>query len=49
MKPPVSYQGGKVRLASRILDTINPSQPFYDLCCGSGAISIWGMTAYISV
>lgn len=38
---PVAYQGGKQRLASKIIDAINPTnQLFYDLCCGSGAISI---------
>lgn len=39
---PVTYQGGKQRLAKQIVDTINPSpkQAFADLCCGSGAISI---------
>ena len=38
---PVSYQGGKQRLAKKIIDIINPSEGlFYDLCCGSGSISI---------
>jgi site-specific DNA-adenine methylase len=38
---PVAYQGGKQRLASKIIDIINPDgRIFYDLCCGSGAISI---------
>jgi len=40
--PPVTYQGGKQRIASQIIDQINPSSQtfFYDLCCGSGSISI---------
>ena len=43
---PCSYQGGKQRLASKIVDIIlkendiNDNTKFYDLCCGSGAISI---------
>lgn len=39
---PVSYQGGKQRIAPQIIDAmeINPNEPFYDLCCGSGAVSI---------
>jgi site-specific DNA-adenine methylase len=42
LTPPITYQGGKQRLAARILDRINPPRDadFYDLCCGSGAISI---------
>ena len=38
----MSYQGGKQRLAKKIVDIINPSfdKPFFDLCCGSGSISI---------
>ena len=44
--PPCSYQGGKQRLASQIVDiiykqnNINDETKFYDLCCGSGAVSI---------
>lgn len=44
--PPCSYQGGKQRLANQIVDiiyeqnNINDETKFYDLCCGSGAISI---------
>lgn len=44
--PPCSYQGGKQRLAKQIVDIIykeneiNENTKFYDLCCGSGAISI---------
>jgi len=37
----VSYQGGKGRLAEKIVDHFNMQYPkFYDLCCGSGAVSI---------
>lgn len=43
---PCSYQGGKSRLAKQIVDIIykenkiTNNTKFYDLCCGSGAISI---------
>ncbi len=43
---PCSYQGGKQRLAKRIVDifykenNINDDTKFFDLCCGSGAISL---------
>lgn len=38
---PVSYQGGKTRIASKIVDHIYVKDAYYyDLCCGSGAISI---------
>lgn len=47
---PCAYQGGKQRLAKDIVDIILKDNPclldeddntyFYDLCCGSGAISI---------
>jgi 16S rRNA G966 N2-methylase RsmD len=43
---PCSYQGGKQRLAKQIVDiffnenNIDGNTKFYDLCCGSGAISI---------
>ena len=45
LRVPCSYQGGKQRIASQIVDIILESLPsentqFYDLCCGSGAISI---------
>ena len=51
MKPdileiPCSYQGGKQRLAKQIVDifykenNINDDTKFFDLCCGSGAISL---------
>ena len=43
---PCSYQGGKQRLARQIVDifykenNINDDTKFFDLCCGSGAISL---------
>lgn len=39
---PCAYQGGKQRIADKILDIIKPdaSVPFVDLCCGTGAVSI---------
>lgn len=43
---PCAYQGGKSRIAKDIVDifykenNINEDTKFYDLCCGSGAISI---------
>lgn len=43
---PCSYQGGKQRLAKQIVDifykenNINDNTKFFDLCCGSGAISL---------
>ena len=41
MKPPVTYQGGKVRLASQILDCISyAGREFWDVCCGSGAVTL---------
>ena len=42
--PPCSYQGGKQRLAVQICDIICNREGsdfiFYDLCCGSGAVSL---------
>lgn len=44
--PPCSYQGGKQRLAKKIVDIIleqneiDDDTKFYDLCCGSGAITL---------
>lgn len=46
LTPPCSYQGGKQRLAKQIVDIIfeqneiKESTKFYDLCCGSGAITL---------
>lgn len=39
---PITYQGGKSRIAKDVADVINWNGEgcFYDLCCGSGAISI---------
>ena len=46
LRVPCTYQGGKQRIAGAIVDvffsenTINEETTFYDLCCGSGAITI---------
>lgn len=42
LKSPCSYQGAKVRIADKIIETINPShdKSFYDVCCGSGSVSL---------
>ena len=45
MRVPCSYQGGKQRIAAQIVDHLLEAAPsnnsrFYDLCCGSGAVSI---------
>lgn len=45
IRVPCSYQGGKQRIATQIADHLldvgqDPSSQFYDLCCGSGAVSI---------
>lgn len=50
LTPPCAYQGGKQRIAEQIVDIILRENPFlcdqddetkfYDLCCGSGAISM---------
>lgn len=42
LPPPVSYQGGKRRQAPEIVRhmAVDPEMPFYDLCCGSGAVSL---------
>lgn len=40
MIAPVSYQGGKTRIAALILDHIAPTGMFHDLCCGCGAVAI---------
>lgn len=45
MRVPCSYQGGKQRIAVQVVDHLLKAAPnqdsrFYDLCCGSGAISI---------
>lgn len=44
--PPTTYQGGKQRVAEEIVDKMFDLVPifedtkFYDLCCGSGAVSL---------
>lgn len=44
--PPCTYQGGKQRYAKQIVDIIfeeneiNAETKFYDLCCGSGSITL---------
>ena len=45
MRVPCTYQGGKQRVAVQIVDILleaapGPNSRFYDLCCGSGAVSI---------
>lgn len=45
MRVPCAYQGGKQRVAGQIVDILlaaapGPKSRFYDLCCGSGAVSI---------
>ena len=46
LAPPCTYQGGKQRVSKEIIDYIFNSVPvnkntkFFDLCCGSGAITI---------
>lgn len=45
LRVPCSYQGGKQRIAHQIVDELlesasDSNTKFYDLCCGSGAISI---------
>jgi site-specific DNA-adenine methylase len=45
MRVPCSYQGGKQRIAAQVVDHLleaasSTNSRFYDLCCGSGAVSI---------
>jgi len=40
LKSPVSYQGAKQRIAGQLIDIMQPTGLFYDLCCGSGAVSL---------
>lgn len=45
MRVPCAYQGGKQRVAAQIVDILletapGPNTRFYDLCCGSAAVSI---------
>lgn len=41
---PTSYQGAKNRIANQIVDQLlkvaGPTTQFYDLCCGSGAVTV---------
>lgn len=57
---PVTYQGGKQRLAGAILDVMGVKEArggtvFYDLCCGSGAVTVellnrgWAADAIVMV
>lgn len=41
-RPPVSYQGSKVRVALEIVSHFKAANniTFYDVCCGSGAVSL---------
>lgn len=45
LRVPCAFQGGKQRVATQIVDRLleaapGPGARFYDLCCGSGAVSI---------
>jgi site-specific DNA-adenine methylase len=45
MRVPCAFQGGKQRVAAQIVDLLidaapGPNSRFYDLCCGSAAVSI---------
>lgn len=45
MRVPCAFQGGKQRVAAQIVDILldaapGPNSRFYDLCCGSAAVSI---------
>jgi len=45
LRVPCAYQGGKQRVAAQMVDQLleaapTPNSRFYDLCCGSGAVSI---------
>ncbi len=42
IKPPMSYQGGKQKISSKIINFIFQEEydAFVDVCCGSGAVSI---------
>jgi hypothetical protein len=45
IRVPCAFQGGKQRVAAQIVDLLlaaapEPNSRFYDLCCGSGAVSI---------
>lgn len=45
LRVPCAFQGGKQRVAAQIVDLLleaapGPNSRFYDLCCGSGAVSV---------
>lgn len=46
LAPPCTYQGGKQRIAPQVVDHllnapgVDESTTFYDVCCGSGAITV---------
>lgn len=45
LRVPCAYQGGKQRVAGQLVDVLlnsatGPNTHFYDVCCGSGAVSI---------
>jgi hypothetical protein len=45
LRVPCAYQGGKQRVAAQIVDILldasrDTNSRFYDLCCGSAAVSI---------
>ena len=45
LRVPCAYQGGKQRVAAQMVDLLleaapGPNTRFYDLCCGSGAVSV---------
>lgn len=45
LRVPCAYQGGKQRVATQMVELLleaapSPNSRFYDLCCGSGAVSI---------
>lgn len=47
LRPPCTYQGGKQRIAGQIIDIMTEQDgllsddvKFYDLCCGSGAVTL---------
>ncbi len=48
LKSPVTYQGGKTRLARTVVDHMDILPPFYDFCCGSGAIALEVRKRYLA-
>jgi len=47
LKAPSPYQGGKARIAAKIIETINPdpNRLFVDICCGAGSVSLAAVNA----